>query len=114
MSTIQETVAATLRERGIGHVTTGQYSTYIDAVTGSLVERERQIAEALIAKAESFDISTEEARDALESVGLSLPPVAVEADPVTGGGDDVSSLREEVAALRRLVEEGLRALRGRI
>jgi hypothetical protein len=103
VSTIQETVATALRNSG-----REGYLSYAQPVIAALEDRERGMAEALMAFGADQDLDEDTVRDTLAEAGMTLPEPEPEPEQVAtngqGGGD--------VAALLSRISERLDTLEG--
>lgn len=92
MSTIRETVAAALRNSG-----REGYLSYAQPVIAALENREREIAEALLAFVIDQDQDDDAVRDTLAEAGMTLPePEPEEEQAATNGQGDVAALLSRI------------------
>jgi hypothetical protein len=108
LSTIEETVASTLNERG-----QSGYSQYAAPVVTALVNREQQIVGHLIEFARQQDLNVDAVREALTEAGMHMPPPAAVPDSTPRmDGDPAQQDSNDLGAVLGRIEETLSGLVG--
>ena len=100
MSNIRETVQTALTEAGHG-----QYMSYAEGVIAALEAREEQMAESLVAFAESQGLSNAQAWTALEEAGFTAPQPEPEPVVESNGEVDLTALARSIDTLARKVDD---------